>query len=172
MRSRGSILRLQRRRRKASVRRGFMWKRQPKSEAYSQPSPSSSSCLCCQTGPHGRSAPVAGVGWLGPTTPKSPPWVRAGPQPGRWVMSMCVCGVVLSSVGSGLCPPKPRAQPPPDAACWGVPKAVPCPGPCKELRVLLQVKPTHRRSSLGWGLPEQSKDGAISCPALAAPPPP
>lgn len=38
--------RRQRRRRKASVLRYSRWNFQPKSEAYSQPSPSASACLC------------------------------------------------------------------------------------------------------------------------------
>lgn len=45
--SSGSMRRRQRRRRKASVLRYSRWNFQPKSEAYSQPSPSASACLCC-----------------------------------------------------------------------------------------------------------------------------
>lgn len=46
--SSGSMRRRQRRRRKASVLRYSRWNFQPKSEAYSQPSPSASACLCCE----------------------------------------------------------------------------------------------------------------------------
>lgn len=46
--SSGSILRRQRRRRKASVLRYSRWNFQPKREAYSQPSPSASACRCCR----------------------------------------------------------------------------------------------------------------------------
>lgn len=46
--SSGSMRRRQRRRRKASVLRYSRWNFQPKREAYSQPSPSASACLCCR----------------------------------------------------------------------------------------------------------------------------
>lgn len=46
--SNGSMRRRHRRRRKASVFLYSRWNFQPKREAYSQPSPSASACLCCR----------------------------------------------------------------------------------------------------------------------------
>lgn len=70
--SKGSMRRRQRRRRKASVLRYSRWNFQPKSEAYSQPSPSASACLCCM----GEQARLRGclAGWQG-----VPGWAPAVP---------------------------------------------------------------------------------------------
>lgn len=72
--SSGSMRRRQRRRRKASVLRYSRWNFQPKSEAYSQPSPSASACRCCEGRRGQTQRPLAGLqGALGlaPATPFS-----------------------------------------------------------------------------------------------------